>query len=384
MTILFLCNSSYYGGAEIWVERAALALRERGHGVVLAAPAAAALSEAMAASGVPCIALDAGPVLNKRSAAAFVLGWRRNRRRMLHAIEAARGRYDVDVVHLGLTSEKLLVGSASPVPVAWTEHGPLPTGLVRSPLFVVYRRAGLAAPGIHCVSEATTSHFREIGFPPDHLRTIRTGLRFDEGSVERAAELRATFGFEEDHVVVGFVGRLVGVKGLDSLLAAVRRLAPSHPELRFLVVGGGRLRPELEADVVRFGLKGRVVFTGHRPDVPDLLQLMDLYVAPSRMEGLPMAVLEAMQAGLPAVATDVGGHPELIEDGETGFLTPVGSVDALAARLAKLASDPALRVSLGAAARRRAEEEFGHATFVDRLEVFMADAASAPAPGARA
>lgn len=381
LKILFLCNSPHSGGAEIWVRRAAVALRERGHDVVVASPPGGALAETVPPLHMSHIPLDAGPVLNRRSALSFTMGWRRNRRRMLETIGTARRRYGVEVIHVGLTAEKLLVGSVSPLPLAWTEHGPLPSLFIRSPLFRIYRRAGLAASVMHCVSESTASHFHEIGFPRDHLRSIQVGLRFIGGTVERARELRSELGFGSDHVVVGSVGRLVWVKGLETFLAAAARLAPVHENVRFLVVGDGPLRSELERRARRLGLDGRLVFTGHRSDVPALLRVMDIHVAPSVTEGFGMAVLEAMHAAIPSVATAVGGHPEMIRDGETGFLTSVGDSDGLADRVERLASDPALRASLGWAARARAEGVFSHATFVERLESLFAEAAASPAPG---
>lgn len=380
MNVLFLCNSPHSGGAEIWVRRVALGLRDRGHGVVVAAPSSGLLAETVPALGIPFIALDAGPVLNRRAALSFIWGWRRNRRRLLDAIDTARREYGVEVVHVGLTGEKLLIGASSPLPLVWTEHGPLPSVFIRSPLFPIYRRAGLAAPLVHCVSRSTAAHFRDIGFPPDHLRPIHVGLPSDDGSPDRARALRTALGFHDDHVVVGSLGRLVWTKGLDSFLIAASRLAASHPGLRFLAAGDGPLRADLERQARRLGLNGRFVFTGHRSDVPDLLRVIDIHVAPSVEEGFGMTVLEAMRSGTPSVATEVGGHPEMIVDGETGFLTPVGSPDALEARLALLATDPALRTSLGTAARERAEREFGYATFLDRIEALFAEAAAAPPP----
>lgn len=378
MNLLFLCNSSHDGGAEIWVRRVALALRERGHGVVVAAPAEGLLAETFLNAEIPFIALDAGPVLNKRDALAFLRGWRRNRRRMLQAVETARRDHDVEVVHLGLTAEKLLIGASSPLPVVWTEHGPLPSLFVRSPLFRLYRRAALAARAVHCVSEATASHFRGLGFPSDRLRTIRAGLRSTAGSSARAREIRAELGIDDDHIVAGAISRLVWVKGVDAFLTAAAHIAHTIPALQFLVIGDGRLRPELEAQAERLGLNGRVTFMGYRPDVPDLLRVIDIHVAPSVTEGFSMSVLEAMHAGVPSVATAVGGHLELVLDGRTGFLVNAGDTDALAERVVRLAVDPRLRARLGTAALDRARQEFDESTFLRRLEALFVQATVTP------
>jgi glycosyltransferase involved in cell wall biosynthesis len=383
MNVLFLCNSPYDGGAEIWVRRVSVALRERGHGVVVAGPAGGPLSATMPAAGIPYVEVRAGPVLNKRSAASFALGWRRNRRRLIETIDTARRKFGIQVVHVGLTAEKLLVGSISPLPLVWTEHGPLPPLLIRSPLFGTYRRAARAAAVMHCVSKSTASHFAELGFAREQLRPVHFGLRWEQGSAARAKELRAELGLGADHVVVGSVSRLVWPKGLDALLAAASRLAERLDHVRVLLVGDGPLRQRLEAQTRRLGIEGRVVFAGRRSDVPDLLEMMDIHAAPSVTEGFPMAVLEAMHAGVPSVATAVGGHPEMIVDGETGFLTAPGDVEALADRLARLACDPAARNAMGAAARARARQAFGHASFLDRLEPLFSEAAASTPPSAR-
>jgi glycosyltransferase involved in cell wall biosynthesis len=235
---------------------------------------------------------------------------------------------------------------------------------------------------VHCVSEATAAHLRCAGFPGDHLRTIHVGLDLTPGTPERARDLRRDLGFADRDVVVGAVGRLVWVKGLETLLDAAARLAPRHPRLRCMIVGDGPLRAPLEARARRLGLDGRVVFTGHRTDVPDLLAAMDIHAAPSVTEGFPMATLEAMHAGLPSVVTDVGGYPEMVADGRTGFLVPPGSVGALAERIERLVDDADMRAAMGAAARDRARSRFDRATFLDRIETLLIEAAAAAdAPG---
>ena len=382
MNLLFLCNSRERGGAEIWVLRAASALRDRGHLAVVAAPEDGFLAGAATAARLPCIGLRDGSVLNRRSAARFLVGWRRNRRSLLNAIEGARRSYGIQLVHVGLTGEKLLLARGCPEPVVWTEHGPLPRALIRSPLLRTYRRAGLNAAMVHCVCDATRQHLAGLGFAPDRLMTVHTGLHRKTGSVERARQIRREMGIPPDAVVAATLSRLVWVKGLDSFLVAASRLAASSETVHFMIVGDGPLRGELEARSRSLGLNGRCHFTGHRSDMPDVLQAVDVLAAPSVVEGLPLGVLEAMHAGVPAVASRVGGHPELIVAGETGFLVDEGDVDALSDRLALMATDGALRHRLGSGARDRAARWFGHARFIDRLERLLLDAASTE-PAAR-
>jgi glycosyltransferase involved in cell wall biosynthesis len=152
------------------------------------------------------------------------------------------------------------------------------------------------------------------------------------------------------------VGRLRPPKDFLTLVRAVAALEPGSVRLR--IAGDGPDRAALSAEVARLGLDGVVELLGERHDVDELLAAADLLVLSSDSEGLPLSVLEAMAAGLPVVASAVGGVPELVRDGETGLLVPPGDPGALARALAGLVADPELRARAGAAGRRRAEREF--------------------------
>jgi glycosyltransferase involved in cell wall biosynthesis len=162
-------------------------------------------------------------------------------------------------------------------------------------------------------------------------------------------------------VTVLSVGRLRAPKDFLTLVRAVSRLEPGAIRLR--IAGDGPDRQALVEAVERPGLTRVVELLGTDPDVGALLGAADVFVLSSVSEGLPMSVLEAMAAGVPVVASAVGGVPELVDDGETGVLVPPGDPAALAAALARLAAEPALRERLGAAGRRHAEAEFSLAAF---------------------
>jgi sugar transferase (PEP-CTERM/EpsH1 system associated) len=163
-------------------------------------------------------------------------------------------------------------------------------------------------------------------------------------------------------VVMGTVGRLQQVKDQLTLVqafAAARRLFGAGVEsLRLIMVGDGPLRGEVEAEIAAHGLGERVWLTGERADIPALMQSFDFFVLPSRAEGISNTILEAMASGLSVIATDVGGNAELVLEGETGTLVPPANPEAMAAALAQLTADAALREQQGAAARARAETEF--------------------------
>jgi glycosyltransferase involved in cell wall biosynthesis len=150
------------------------------------------------------------------------------------------------------------------------------------------------------------------------------------------------------------VGRLVPAKDPLTLLDAVRRL----PEARLVYAGDGPLRSRIEASARDAGLDGRVSLLGVRADIPSLLSNYDILALPSLWEGLPFAVIEGMMAGLPVVASRVGGVPELVEHGVTGFLVPAGDAAALADALRTLVNDGNLRRQMGGAGRARAIRQF--------------------------
>jgi glycosyltransferase involved in cell wall biosynthesis len=162
--------------------------------------------------------------------------------------------------------------------------------------------------------------------------------------------------------VIVSVGRLRPPKDVTTLL---RALALVRGDYTALVVGGGPGLREAEAERQRLGLGDVVRFAGERDDVPATLASSHVFVLSSRSEALPVSILEAMAAGLPVVATCVGGVPELVRDGETGFLAPASDANALAALIQRLVDSPELRARLGSAGRARVEEHFGLESFLE-------------------
>jgi glycosyltransferase involved in cell wall biosynthesis len=182
--------------------------------------------------------------------------------------------------------------------------------------------------------------------------------------------------------VVGFVGRIEPGKGVLDLVRAMRGV-----DARLVIVGDGPERPSLEAELQLLGIDDRVQLAGERDDVRDLLADADIFVLSSVSEGLPVSVLEAMAAELPVVASRVGGVPELVADGENGFLVPPGNPDELAAAVGRLVEDRDLRRRLGAVGRVRAETRFNPNSFRRaHLELYAGELArrSLPAPSSAA
>jgi len=188
---------------------------------------------------------------------------------------------------------------------------------------------------------------------------ITNGVDTDLYLPGSGAAARAQLGVDADAFVVGVVGRLDPIKDHGTLLSAYQRLRTTLPESVLLVVGDGPERRRLMAAAPE-----GVRFLGNRSDIPDLFRALDVFVLTSINEGISNTILEAMASGVPVVASRVGGNPELVEDGTTGRLFPVGDIDALTDVLQAYAASPELVTSHGALGRRRAEQDFSIDTMV--------------------
>jgi glycosyltransferase involved in cell wall biosynthesis len=169
-----------------------------------------------------------------------------------------------------------------------------------------------------------------------------------------------------EDVVIGTACRIEPVKGLPSLIEAIAKLAGEFPALRLEIAGDGTLRNFLEQECQRLGVSDCVSFLGWRQNLPEVMRGWDLFVLPSLDEAFPIAALEAMAAGLPVVASAVGGLPELVRDGETGWLVPANNPEELARRLRQLAGSAQARSAMGGAGRIRALREYSTTRMVEQ------------------
>lgn len=186
--------------------------------------------------------------------------------------------------------------------------------------------------------------------------------------------LKEELGIAPGELLVGTVARITPEKDLPTFYQVAREVAGRCPGVKFVVVGDGygdELARAREA-VRDLGLADLVLFTGHRGDLPDVYASLDIFLMTSVTEGMPNTLLEAMAMGVPVVSTDVGGIPELLQDGEGGFLAPAGDVPALAGHLTRLLQDPLLRKECGARCRERIESAFSFAHRVRRMEDYYA------------
>jgi glycosyltransferase involved in cell wall biosynthesis len=288
-------------------------------------------------------------------------------RRPLRPLEDLRGLFELlrlirrlrpDVVHANSSKAGVLgrlAAALARVPVrVFTVHGwafKAHHGRVAQAYLWADRAMRPLTSWTICVAESElAAGVRARTCRPERTVVIRNGVRLDRPQRRHAGGL-------DGPATILAVGRLREPKDFATLVRAGARLEPGRA--RVLIVGDGPDRAAIEGEIAQLGAEDAVALLGERSDVADLLAGADVFVLPSRSEGLPMSVLEAMAAGLPVVASAVGGVPELVRDGETGRLVPPGDAGALAAALAELAADPLERARLGAAGRARAEAEFG-------------------------
>jgi glycosyltransferase involved in cell wall biosynthesis len=229
--------------------------------------------------------------------------------------------------------------------------------------FLVRRNPGsvllysLPIDAIIAISEGVQRALIQSGVSADRIRVVPSGIDLApyEAPFDRA-EIRRRLGIAEDERIVLQVAALAPHKSQADLLDAAALALRTRPELRFWVAGEGPLRSELEAQQKRLGLEEKVRFLGFREDITDLLRAADIFCVSSYLEGLGTSTLDAMAAGLPVVATRVGGIPEIVADGVSGVLVAPRDPRAMADAIVALAADPARRAAMGGAGRGRAQE----------------------------
>ena len=208
----------------------------------------------------------------------------------------------------------------------------------------------------------------------DQFITIHTGIDLHpfEISVDRA-KVREGYGIPADVRLTGIVARFTEAKAPADFIHAAALVHARYPQAHFLWVGDGPLEHEARSLVQSLGLQDVFHFAGYQDNIPAILISLDYFLLSSHWEGFSIAILEAMAAGLPVIATRVTGADEAIVDGETGILVNVGDVNGLADAVCKLIEDVDFAKSMGVAARKRAESEFPYAKMLDRIEKLYLD-----------
>lgn len=210
------------------------------------------------------------------------------------------------------------------------------------------------------VSRAMKQDFLKAGLPQDRITVIHNAIQLPEEPPVRPEHsgLREELGLPQGTVLAGTVARLHPVKGHTYLIQAVKQLEAKYPDAHYVWIGGGDLQHQLKEEVAQAGLSKKIHFLGVRQDVPELLPQLDLFVLPSISEGLSVAILEALLAGVPVVTTAVGGSPEVVDEGRDGLLVPSKDPEALRQAIDRALSDPQTMKQMGQAGQQKVYREF--------------------------
>lgn len=233
---------------------------------------------------------------------------------------------------------------------------------------LAYRMVGRHATMVAVSEDLKRFLVKEVGVRPERIKVVYNGVNVPQSHGSTDASFRSELGLRSEDPVIGTVGSLYPVKGHKYLIEAAHLVLKNFPRTTFLIIGRGELEVSLKEQARELGLGAQVRFLGLRHDVPKLLPLMDVFIMPSLSEGLSLALLEAMAAGLPVVVTNVGGNPELVLDGETGYLVPPCDPEALASRLIVLLQDRVHAKRLGQNGRQRVLQHFSLPKMVDNYQ----------------
>lgn len=368
MRILHVSSARSLGGGERHLADLARGQQARGHDVCAALAPASPLRELLrgALPGGNVFTLDLRNALDVGSALKLARAARERRVEIIHA-HAAR-----DYPLAALAARR-----AAGARLVLTRH-------VVFPLGTIHRLTLRNAARVIAVSEAVARTLEARGiFPARKVRVVQNGVdaeRFDAAArgLDRE-EYRRRLGVRAP-LLVGTVGELSRVKGQDDFVRAAAAVARGRVgEVEFVVVGEDASpsksnRAALERLIAETGLQERVHLLGRREDVPEILASLDLFVSASRSEGFGLAIVEAMAAGVPVVATATDGAREIVEDEVTGTLVPVGDTGALAGAVLSLLGDPVRRALSGSRARAAARERWGLDRMVDETLGVYAEA----------
>jgi len=228
--------------------------------------------------------------------------------------------------------------------------------------------------GVVAISRVIMELLVEAGVEPGRIRLIHSGI-----DPERFVDCAAASAVAGREVVVGIVAALEERKGHRYLFDAAAALKRRGHRIKYLVAGEGPVRRQLEEQVKALNLADEVRFCGFVSDAPDLLSQIDIFILPSLYEGLGVAVLEAMAAGKPVIASRVGGLPELVADGETGLLVAPKNVEGLVEAIARLADDESLARAMGKKGAARTRASFSLEKMATQNEAYYYELVGAPA-----
>ncbi len=362
LKILQTCFSHSWGGLELQALEVSKQLSRHGHKVWLACCTGSRLSEAAQASSIEVVQLNVSGYFHPWTA------WRLGR---------FIARHRPDIIHCQLSKDiaTIVPGmrlSGRRIPIVLSKR----VGSYISKRDLFHRLTYAHVDAVLAVSDVIHRNVVETTpIAPERVITLHdavdTGL-FSPASTDRQ-RVRNEFGFSNDIVVVGFVGRFSPGKGHEELLESASILRTRFPSVRYLIVGEASYGEQEYEQRVRskcetMGLGDIVTFAGFRNDIPDVMSAFDIFAFPSHAESFGMVLIEAMALERPAVSTNCDGVVDIVEDGVTGLSVEPRSGPRLAEAIARLLSDPSLRERMGKAARQRVLELFDQKSQIRKLE----------------
>jgi glycosyltransferase involved in cell wall biosynthesis len=374
------------GGPALHVAYLTEGLTKRGYDTTLVSGSRARGEDSMAfvaeAHGVEVVRIDElgreiSPLRDLMATIRLARLIRKERPQILHTHTAKAGT-------VGRVAA-LLAGSRRPPIIVHTFHGHVLHGYfgpLRSLFFrLLERRLAAGTTALIAVSPQVRDDLVALGVaPPERFVVIRLGIELDERvtpNENSRGESRRYLGIPGDRFTVGWIGRMTAVKRTDDVLVAFKRLRDGGVDAVLCMVGDGPDRLQLEQRAHELGVARHTVFLGYQEHVAPFYAAFDALVLPSGNEGTPVSVIEALAAELPVVATRVGGVPDVVRDGEDGFLVEAGATDDLADRLAQLAGDPALRARMGKQGRERVLPRYAVDRLVDDVDTLYRSLLSA-------
>lgn len=237
---------------------------------------------------------------------------------------------------------------------------------------IIERITALITDRIITLTKIEQSQYMERGIGKlSQYKSIPSGIdlkRFDYNNIYPLRnEVRRSLGLCDDDFIIGNIGRIAPIKGHEYLIRSATEVISKIPNAKFMIVGDGPIRSKMEELASQLKISDKVIFTGIRMDIPECLSVMDLFVLPSLNEGMGRALVEAMAMRVPVIASNIGGIPEVIVDGETGLLVPSKNSEVLAKAIIRLSKDKKLAEKLSQAGYEKAHLDFGIETMVNNI-----------------
>ena len=282
----------------------------------------------------------------------------------------------IDLIHSHLPGTNLyscLAGAVAKIPVITTYHNEvfLPGRVNRYNTLKLFLVRRLATKIVMVADYLKSDFINNAKFSIEKLITIYNGIELAQNKLDFDIQAKKReIGIEEDELIVGNVANLRPPKGHQYFVKAAEQIYNNRNRVKFLIVGEGKgkLKAEIEEQIIKSNLRDKVILMGFRDDVKELLHIMDVFVLSSISEGLPMAIVEAMAASKPVVATKVGGLPELIVPDFNGFLVSPGDPSALANKIMVLLNDKRLREQFGTRGKEIVENKFSLEKMIENYQ----------------